>query len=99
LVLEAMVLQLLHCVVLTVLILYSQQLLLPEVVVVGLELVNFRVQMVVQAAVLEIKIIQILVEAQETRQALAHLKEIMAVHAMLLGKERLLAVGVVAQVQ
>jgi hypothetical protein len=94
-----MVLQVLHCVVLTVLILYFQQSLLPEVVGAGLELVNFLVQMAVQAAVLEIKIIQTLVEAQETRQALAHHKVIMVVHAMLLGKERLLAVAVVALAQ
>jgi hypothetical protein len=94
-----MVLQVLHCVVLAVLILYSQQSLLPEVVVVGLEVVNLRVQTVVQAAVLEIKIIQTLVEAQETRQALAHHRVITVVHPMLPVKERLLVAVVVAQAQ
>jgi hypothetical protein len=94
-----MVLQVLHCVVLTVLILYFLAILLPEVVEVGLELVNLRVQMVDQVAVLEIKTIQMLVEAQETRQALAHLKEVMVVHPMLLVKERLQVAEVAAQAQ
>jgi hypothetical protein len=94
-----MVLQVLHCVVLTVLILYSQQSLLPGVVAAGLELVNLRVQMVVQAAALEIKIIQMLVEAQATLHQLVHHRVITVAHPMLLVKERLLVAVVVAQAQ